>query len=242
MSHTLRSVVRMLRSLSDDLLALLLPGKCPGCGGRGEPVCAGCAATMRAAPPGRPIPGVSWSVAAFAYEGVARELIARVKYRNERIAVRWLGAKVAQCCLHAPLPFDVVTWIPASAMRRSARGIDHGELLAREVASGLDLTPKRLLRRDNGPPQTGRALEERRAGPTLLATGEVAGRSVLVVDDVTTTGATLAAAARVLHACGALDVSAAAGARTPGPADRAPDAAYTPNAVSNSGRSGRSRG
>lgn len=231
----------MLRSLSDDLLALLLPGKCPGCGARGEPVCAQCAATMRAARPGLPIPGVSWSVAVYAYEGVARELVARVKYRNERVAVRWLGSQLAQCCVRAPLPFDVVTWIPASATRRASRGIDHGALLARAVAADLGLVPKCLLRRDNGPPQTGRAAEERRAGPILHGLGAIEGRSVLVVDDVTTTGATLAAAARVLRECGARDVLAATVARTPRPGDRAPDAAYTRSAVLHSARGGRSR-
>ena len=41
----------MLRSLSDDLLSLLLPGRCPGCGVRAEPVCASCAASMRVAAP-----------------------------------------------------------------------------------------------------------------------------------------------------------------------------------------------
>jgi predicted amidophosphoribosyltransferase len=231
----------MLRALADDLLTLLLPGKCPGCGTRGEPVCGPCAATMRAAPSGTPIPGVSWSVSVFAYEGVARELVARVKYRNERIAVGWLGAKLAQYCKRAPVPFDVVTWIPASAARRASRGIDHGASLARAVAAELDVLPERLLWRDNGPPQTGRALEERRAGPTLHGMGAVAGRSVLVVDDVTTTGATLAAAARELRGCGARDVLTATVARTPRPADRAAAAAYTRSAALHPARGGRSR-
>lgn len=185
---------------------------------------------MRSAPAAPALPGITWSTAAFAYEGVARELVARVKYRNERIAVRWLGARVAQRCALAPR-IDVVTWIPASATRRAARGIDHGALLARVVAERLGYGAERLLWRDGGPPQTGRPAAERRAGPRLHARGSISGRSVLVVDDVVTTGATLTAAARVLRALGASDVLAATVARTPRPVDRVPGAPYTQPAV-----------
>src|SRR6476646_8079973 len=218
----------MLQGLVDDLLTALLPGRCPGCGRRAEPVCAPCAAAMRDAPPAAPPAGVAWSTAAFAYEGVARELVARVKYRNERIAIRWLGARVAQRCVNAPFSIDIVTWVPASASRRAARGVDHGALLARVVAAGIQRDAKQLLTRDNGPPQTGRAAVERRAGPRLYAAGSIAGRNVLVVDDVATTGATLTGAARVLHARGAREVLAATVARTPRPGERALTALYTP--------------
>src|SRR5260221_3763147 len=146
----------MLRGVVDDLLTVLLPGRCPGCGRRAEPVCAPCAAAMRAAPSAPPLPGIAWSTAAFAYEGVARELVARVKYRNERIAVRWLGARVAERCAKAPLSIDTITWVPASASRRRARGVDHGALLAYMVAAGIGRDARQLLTRDNGPPQTGR--------------------------------------------------------------------------------------
>jgi len=219
----------VLAGLVDDLLTALLPGRCPGCGRRAEPVCAPCAAAMRSAPRAAPPPGVAWSTAAFAYEGVARELVARVKYRNERIAIRWLGARVAQRCMNAPFSIDIVTWVPASASRRAARGVDHGALLARVVAAGIQRDAKQLLTRDNGPPQTGRAAVERRVGPRLYAVGSIAGHNVLVVDDVATTGATLTAAARVLHARGAREVLAATVARTPRPGERAPTALYTPD-------------
>jgi ComF family protein len=217
----------MLRLLSDDLLSLLLPGRCPGCGRRAEPVCAACAASMRSAPPGRHLPGVTWSAAAFAYEGVARELIARVKYRNERGAVRWLASSVARKCASAPFAFDTITWVPASTRRRVSRGIDHGALLARAVAAELGSTAERLLVRDDGPPQTGRPAAERRVGPALRAVGPVSGRSVLVVDDVVTTGGTLTVAARVLRERGARDVLAATIARTPRPGNGTRNAAYT---------------
>ena len=217
----------MLRALSEDLLSVLLPARCPGCGRRAEPVCEPCAASMRAAPPGRSVPGVSWSVAVFAYEGVARELVARVKYRNERVAVGWLASRLARACASAPVAVDVITWVPASERRRVVRGVDHGALLARSVAAELGRVPERLLMRDAGPPQTGRAYDDRRAGPALRGTGTIAGRCVLVVDDVTTTGATLVAAARALRASGASDVLAATIARTPRPSGRSRGAAYT---------------
>ncbi len=221
----------MLRDLADDLLAVLLPGRCPGCGARAEPVCEACAASMQPAPPARALPGVAWSCAAFSYEGVARELVARVKYRNERVAVRWLARALAHTSAHSPIPFDVITWVPASAERRAARGVDHGALLARAVAREFDVPVTSLLLRGPGPPQTGRPAAERRAGPTLVGTQPLTGRVVLVVDDVVTTGATFTSAARALHACGARKVLAAAVARTPRPGRAVGDAAYTRNAV-----------
>jgi competence protein ComFC len=223
-SHTLRSLRTVLHGLVDDLLTVLLPGRCPGCGRRAEPVCDRCLAGMRAAPNAASPPGIVWSTAVFAYEGVARELVARVKYRNERIAVRWLGARLAERCAHAPFAIDTVTWVPASAQRRAERGVDHGALLARVVATELGLDARRLLTRDDGPPQTGRPAAERRSGPILREAGAVArmcvaGKNVLVVDDVVTTGATLQAAARVLRSLGAREVLAATVARTPRPGE-----------------------
>ncbi len=226
----------MLHGLVDDLLTVLLPGRCPGCGRRAEPVCELCAASMRGAPPAAPLPGITWSTAAFAYEGVARELVARVKYRNERIAVRWLGARLADRCASAPYSIDAVTWVPASARRRAARGVDHGALLARVVATGIGRDARRLLTRDDGPPQTGRPAAERRAGPTLYGAGSITGQNVLVVDDVVTTGATLTAAARALHALGAREVLAATVARTPRPEERRVVAPYTRSPADGPGR------
>ncbi|MGH9033322.1 MAG: ComF family protein, partial [Acidimicrobiia bacterium] len=155
-------------------------------------------------------------VAVFAYEGVARELVARVKYRQARAALPWLAATVAMAVAAAcpSQSLDAVTWVPTTPARRRRRGFDHAELLARRVARALGLAVVATLRRGPGPPQTGLPSADRRAGPAFAVAAAVPKR-LLLVDDVATTGGTLAAAARALRGGGAERVVAATAARTP---------------------------
>ena len=192
---------------------MLLPVRCPGCGALGGAPCAGCASTLRPAPSLRVPPGVDSCLAVLAYEGVARHLVAKLKYRNHRDALGGLAAAMAALVL-VPAAVDVVTWAPTTAARRRARGFDHAELLARAVAHRLHRPCHPLLVRHPGPPQTGRSRGERRAGPVLSPRGRCP-PSVLLVDDVVTTGATVSAAARALRSAGAARVSVVAAARTP---------------------------
>jgi predicted amidophosphoribosyltransferase len=212
----------------DALLAAAFPLVCPGCGRRGDPVCDRCAARLHAARPAPPALGLDGWWAAFAYEGIAREVVARVKYRGARAAVPWLADAMLAAMvdgLDPTLAVDVVTWAPTSRARRRARGFDPAELLARGVARRLtdhiDVRCLGLLDRRPGPPQTGLTGADRRRGPGYVAR-RATPWSVLVVDDVTTTGATLSAAALALRAAGAHRVLAVTAARTPPPGTLAP--------------------
>ena len=195
------------------VLSSLLPLACPGCG-RPGPVCPVCASALDPAPPCTPPPGVDRWSAPFAYTGVVREVLARLKYRGAHAAVGWV-ADAMVVTLEPPLP-EVVTWAPTTPGRRRERGFDHAELLARAVARRLRRRCRGLLVRRPGPPQTGLDRAARLAGPAFRVRGGVP-PSVLLVDDVATTGATLTAAAGALRACGAQAVVAVTAARTPAP-------------------------
>jgi predicted amidophosphoribosyltransferase len=115
-----------------------------------------------------------------------------------------------------PGSVDVVTWAPTSNRRARRRGFDQAELLAHAVASELGVPCRRLLRRvSRSRPQTGRSRAERRIGPSFVGRRQWGAVTILVVDDVVTTGATLRAAERALLRAGAAQVLMLAGAATP---------------------------
>jgi predicted amidophosphoribosyltransferase len=153
-------------------------------------------------------------VVAFAYDGVARELVARIKYRNARGAVGWL-ADAMLAGFGSIGSVDVVTWAPTTPARRRARGFDHAELLARAIGRRASLPVRGLLTRLPGAPQTGAARAARVGGPRFRARAVAGGKRVLLVDDVVTTAATFTAGAVALRRAGARAVLGLAAARTP---------------------------
>lgn len=205
---------RTFERFTARLLAGVLPLACPGCGRRAEPVCDTCRATLRPAAASAPPPGIDAWLSPFAYDGVARELVARMKYRRI-VAVAPFLAEAMAAVIAPPVP-HVLTWAPTTRTRRHERGFDHAEVLARAVGRRLRRPVRSLLRRGDGPPQTGLPAAARRRGPAFTATG-VAAPFVLLIDDIATTGATLAAAAAALRERGATRVVALTAARTPPP-------------------------
>jgi predicted amidophosphoribosyltransferase len=161
--------------------------------------------------------GVDRCVALLSYEGAARELVARLKYRNARSSVAWLASAMA--ALVAGHAFDAVTFVPTTPARRRERGFDQAELLAAAVARELGMRVTRLLRRGRAVAHTGASAAVRLASDTHIAPRGSAAGSVLLVDDVVTTGATLSGAAGALRAAGASHLVALVAARTPPPGD-----------------------
>lgn len=191
---------------------MLLPTTCPVCGATGPAPCPRCAAELRAAPRLPTPPGVGACCALLEYDGAGRELVARLKYRNARSSLPFLTRGMA--ALVADAAPDVVTWAPTTPVRLRARGFDQARLLANGVARHLGVPCRRLLRRPRGPAQTGRDAAERHRGPVFASSPRLDDLRVLLVDDVVTTGATVAAAARALREAGAGNVDVVAAART----------------------------
>lgn len=186
------------------VLDLVLPRRCVCCGERSPGLCGACAASLPAAPDLSAPPGLvaCWSL--LRHEGTGRDVVAALKFRHHHDAVGLLSAAMAEL---VDRPVDVVTWAPTSAQRRRRRGFDQAELLAIGVAARLQRPCRPLLRRSGTTPQTGRGREERLRGASFECTRHAGHGSVLVVDDVRTTGATLCAAGDALVLRGHAEVS-----------------------------------
>ncbi len=157
-----------------------------------------------------PIAGLDTLWVAWHHEGDAAELVRALKYGRLTAAVTPITDRMAQVVgASQAARASLVTWVPCSPGHRRQRGFDPAELLARALARRLHAKTRRLLRRTDNQPQTDRTLQGRLHGPELSFCGGPLSGSVMLVDDVCTTGSTLRAAAAALRAGGALSVLAA---------------------------------
>ena len=215
-----------MRGALDRVLDLLFPPKCPFCG-RVLDRPGLCPACEKALPwtgerEGlRTLSGGLRCAAPLWYEDPARAGVLRFKFQGASGAARALGPLVAQCAAERfSGEFDVVTWVPVSRRRLRKRGYDQAELLARAACRVWDAEPAALLRKTvhNAAQSTVQEAAARRAnvlGVYELRPGAAAaGRRILLIDDICTTGATLSECARVLRDAGAAEVVCAALALT----------------------------
>jgi ComF family protein len=195
----------------EEVLALIAPPGCAVCG-RGcelrRRICQRCEAELSGLPPVRSaVPHVdeTWSVAP--YEGVARHLIGALKF-GARVALADEAAALMAQRAPPTLLTGAIVPVPPAPLRRRRRGFDPAEALAAALArrSGLPLVP--CLARSQSPRQVGRHRAERLAHPPRVRAVSPAPPEALLIDDVTTTGATLAACAEALRGARAHRVSA----------------------------------
>jgi len=212
------------------LLDLLLPPHCPGCGREGPLLCDHCSSPLRrrlAEPPGLPLGMPAQMPAGLLqlewcamYSGSVRAALHALKYRGERRLAEPLAEAMAERWRRSGRGGEVVTWVPVHPTRRRERGFDQAEELARRMAAELHLPAVALLERrqrtaaQHALGQAERASNTSAAFRTAAESHErLAGRWVVVVDDILTTGATLAGCAAALLEGGALAVSAVTVAR-----------------------------
>ena len=164
-------------------------------------------------------PAQQGTVAWGEYDGALRSAVLGLKSRGrDELAVplgRRLAARIAVEDWASDI--QVIAHVPSHKLRRLRRGWPPAATLARVAGRELSLPVRTLLKRRGLRRQTGRSRAEREMLPRRAfgAVGSVAGRRVLIIDDVTTTGTTLSRAAEVLLAAGADTVYCAAMAVTP---------------------------
>jgi ComF family protein len=148
------------------------------------------------------------------YEGLLRQLVLRMKsYSGEGLAevVGRLWVEHGQARLRE-LGAEIVIPVPLHWTRRWARGYNQSETLGRELAARLRLPfrPRWLRRRRRTPKQTHQSPTARRENVhnafVVAAWAQLRGKTVLLVDDVLTTGSTAHEAARALRSAGAARV------------------------------------
>ena len=224
-------VLPRLAILKRVALDFFSPQKCLGCGEEGELLCRNCQKSLpHILPPVCPKCGkpqasgiacsgcVSWQTSIdgirspLRFEGLVRESIHQLKYKNLRSIARPLAFLLRDYLIHYPLPFQVLVPVPLHRKRLRERGYNQSYLLAQELGKLLTLpvVDDCLARQIFVLPQAQtKSVEERRNNVKrafACLNSRLQNTQVLLIDDVSTSGATLDACAAALKSGGVISV------------------------------------
>ena len=209
------------------LLDLLFPPKCVFCGRVLNKAdygwCDKCTEALPFADNGGRQDGEAFDicVSPLYYRGLVRKSILRFKFKGMSVYADVYGKLLADCIReHPDVKYDIITWVPLSSNRERSRGYDQAMLLALATALELnDVAAETLKKPHDVQAQSELGGKEERSanisGAYIASEPElIAGKRVLLIDDVVTTGSTLSECARILLSAGAASVICAALARS----------------------------
>lgn len=160
----------------------------------------------------RSIPFLSGAFALWYYEDHVRESLLRFKFYHRRSYAQGYGAILAMKLLDLQQQYDLITWVPVSRLRKWKRGYDQVELIATVVCRELKTTPTGTLKKIRHNPPQSRIISAAQRRANVLGVYKVinpetiAGKRILLLDDIITTGATISECAKTLMAAGAQEV------------------------------------
>lgn len=193
-------------AIFEKFISMFYPARCPLCGRLAAPgaeLCENCSENL----PRARLRTNGFFIAPFYYEGPVKAAIIRLKFRGDRSPAPFFARAAAQKLRDSgERRFDFVTAVPLSRREMKKRGYNQSEIVARLLARELSLPYRAALKKIRDiPPQRTLSAAQRRENilGAFAAEGDAAGRRILVVDDITTTGSTLAECVRVLKAAGA---------------------------------------
>ena len=214
----------------DSLISLLAPHNCVVCGSEGSLLCLWCRPDALEPVPERcyhckvvtqdsavctkcrrlsPLRHV-WVTTL--YKDTAKELVRRLKFSRAKVAARLIAELLNDSVPYLP-GYTVVTYVPTATSRVRQRGYDQARLIAREFASLRDLQCVPLLIRHGQARQVGsdrkHRINQAAGNYSVIDSGRVQKKQILLIDDILTTGATVESAARVLKKAGAKTINAA---------------------------------
>ena len=200
--------------LIDWLLDLLYPPKCMFCGTFVEstehPLCGKCALDLPEFDgPLKTVPYFEKVVAPFYYEEPVRDAVLRFKFRGMTpyapLFAKWIAVWVRD---KLDGEYDLISWVPCSPYRKWTRGYDQAEVLAKALAAELGTEVVGTLKKIKHNRQQSKTRDASRRRANVLGAycplqpEQIAGKRILLVDDVLTTGATLSECGKTLRLAG----------------------------------------